>query len=349
LTKDRVLAGTIKRLDFKMLFDPFIEQLNLPTFPVKFGDSKGVKLGIIGYEPVNDTGGEVLIHNHSEGFGVFPGRFVTCQSDHLIADNPGLQIGGIEAFNGILHVVLCPCDEEGSFFMDKIEQTEEIHVSLIHHINGSGFYVQFIENFDIMDGSLGQVDVHREVAPEIQQSMHLNTTFVFPKSSPWTQLQAQTYRTAVKCIYQVVNVKPKAAVALIHRTSDINQHTGKISIYPPVAKFISFCKGVSWDSMPYPAMVEFIRDRVQTVFNITETISLGKLSKAHDIEMVTTSEIAYSMVPFVSGNTFIKFVFWHHSHKLCKNCFPVIHGDYLYDFAIKLNFKSLKNYIFITN
>jgi hypothetical protein len=349
LAKDRVLARAIKGFDFKMLLDPLIEQLNLPTFPVEFRDSKGVEYGIIGYEPVNDTGGEVLIHDHSEGFGVFPGRFVTCQSDHLITYNTGLQISGTGAFNSIFHVVLGPCDEECSFCMDEVEQTVEVHVSFIHHVNGSGLDVQFVKQSDIMDGSLGQVYINREVASEVQQSMHLDTAFVLPERSPWAKLQAQTYRTAVKGIDQVVNVKPKAIVILIHRTGDLYKDTGKISIYPPVAKFISFCKGVTRDSMSYSAMVEFIGDRIQTVLNITEAISLSKLSKAHDIEVVTASEITNSMVPFVLGNTFIEFVFWHHRHKLCKNCFPVIHGDYLYDLAIKLNFKSLKNYILITN
>ena len=100
--------------------------------------------------------------------------------------------------------------------------------------------------------------------------------------------------------------------------------------------------------MSYPAMVQFIGDCFQTVLNITKTITLGKLGKAHDIEMITASEITNSVVPIVSGNTFIELVFWHHRHKLCKNCFPVIHGDYRYDLTINVDFKSLKNITLVT-
>lgn len=76
-------------------------------------------------------------------------------------------------------------------------------------------------------------------------------------------------------------------------------------------------KGISRDSAFYPAIVQFIRDSIQTVFNITKAITLGKLSKAPDIKMIPTREIANSKAPLVSGNTFIEFVFWHHRQKLC--------------------------------
>ena len=55
MAKNSVLAGAIKRFDFKMLLNPLIEQLNLPTLPVELGDSKSVELSIIGYEPVKAT------------------------------------------------------------------------------------------------------------------------------------------------------------------------------------------------------------------------------------------------------------------------------------------------------
>jgi hypothetical protein len=342
LAKNSVLAGAIKRFDFKMLLDPLIEQLNLPTLPVEFRDSKSIELSVIGYEPVNNTCGEVLIYNHPEGFRVFPGRFVTCQAYHLITYYTGFQIGRTRVFNHKLHVVLGPGYEECSFCMDKIEQAVEINVPFIHYVNSSGLDVQFVQQSDIVDGSFGKVYINWQIASNIQQSMHFDTTFTFPESSPWAQLQTQAYCTTVKGMNKVVNIEPEAVVRLIH-------WTGKISIYSPVAKFISFGKSVSWNSMSDTTMVEFIGNCIKAVLNITETVSLSKLSEAYNIEMITASEITNPMVPIVSGNTFIEFVFWYHRHKLCKNCFPVIHGDYLYGLAIKVNFKSLKKYIFVTN
>ncbi len=188
----------------------------------------------------------------------------------------------------------------------------------------------------------------REVAFEIQQGMHLDATLVFPESSPWAELQTQAYRTAVKGIDKVVDVKPKVIVLLAHRSGDVHKYLGKICIYAPVAKFVGFGKGISRNRMPYPTMVKLIGDCFQAVLNISKTISLGKLGKAHDIEMITASEIANPIVPVISGNTFIELVFWYHGHKLSKDSFSVVHGDNRYDFAINLDSKSLKIITLVT-
>jgi hypothetical protein len=146
---------------------------------------------------------------------------------------------------------------------------------------------------------------------------------VFLKSSTWTELQAETDRTAFKGIDKIVDVKQEAVIFLIHWSGYIHQDPGKISINQPVTIFIGFYEGIPWNSIPYPTMVKFVRNSLQTVLNITEAITLGKLCKAHDIELIPAREIANSVVTSVSGNTFIELVFWNHRHKLCKTVFPL--------------------------
>ena len=348
MTENCVLGRAIKRLNFKMLFDPFEKQLNLPTFPVKFGDRQGIKYSIVGYESVNDVGRKVFIDYHSETFRIMFSRLVSGESDHLITDYSSLQVSRTGSFNFILHIVLCPGNKESSLFVNDIEQTKEIQVTLIYYVNSGRLNIQFVEDLDIMDRSLSQMHENRKVTSEIQLGMHLDTSFVFPEGSPWAQLQTQTYCTAVKSIDKIINVNPEIIIALVHRTGNINKYTSKISIYPPVAKFIGFCKSISRNCMSYSTVVEFARDRFQTVLNIPETIPLGKLGKAHNIEVVATCEIANSMVPIIPVNTFIELVFWYCRHKLCENCFSFIHGDNRYDLAIKVNFKSLKFITLVT-
>jgi hypothetical protein len=234
------LAGAIKRFDFKMLLDPFEEQFNLPSFSVELRDRHGIKHSIVGNEPINDIGSVVFIYNHPEWLGVILSRLIIGKPDHLVADNPGLQISRAGAFNGILHVVFCHGNEESPPSMDKIEQTEKIQVSFIYRVNSSRFYINFIEYLDIMDGSLSQPYKNREVAFEVQLGMYLDTAFVFPEGSPWAELQAQADRTAVKGIDKVVDVKPEVIVVLIHRSGDVRKYTGKIGIYSPVAIFVCF-------------------------------------------------------------------------------------------------------------
>lgn len=84
-----------------MLFDPFIEKLNLPTFSVEFGNGKRIKRRVVGNEPVNNTGSIVFICYHSEGLWVMLSRFITGKSDQFIADNTCLIISSYRAFNCI--------------------------------------------------------------------------------------------------------------------------------------------------------------------------------------------------------------------------------------------------------
>jgi len=330
-----------------MLLDPFKEKFNLPALPVEFGDSERVKLSVVGDEPVNDTGSIVFICYHSDRFGVMFFRFITCKSDQFITDNTRLVINTIGAFNNILHVVFCPGDKKCSLLVDEIEHPKEIQVAKVNHINSCRLYIKLIEDLDIVHGSLGQVDKNRKIAPEVQQCMHLDTALVFPEGSPWAELQTQAYSAAVKSIDKIVNIKPEVIIPLIHRACNINKHPGKICIYAPITEFIGFCKGVSWDSMLNAAVIEFARDCIKAVFYIPKTVSLGKLGKTHNIEMIPAGKLADSMVPVIAVNTFIEFVFGYHGHKLSKDGLPLIHGDNRYDLALNVNFKSFKNLIFV--
>jgi len=106
--------------------------------------------------------------------------------------------------------------------------------------------------------------------------------------------------------------------------------------------------------MPDSTVVEFTGYCFQAVFYITKTVSLGKLGKAHDIEVIPTSEVADSMVPIVFGNTFIEFIFRDYRHQLCENCFSAIHGENRYEYTKNADFKSLKiitlvTYLILTN
>ena len=331
-----------------MLLDPFKEEFHLPAFPVEFRDRQRIKYGIIGNEPVNHTGGIVLICNHPERLRIMFTRIIPSKLDHLVTYHTGFYINRAGAFNSILHIIFCPGNEESPVSMNKFIQAGEIQLSLVNYVYGSWLNIKVIKDFNIMDGSLCKSHENREVAFEVQQSMHFDTSFVFPERSPWAKLQAQADRAAVKGIDKVVDVKPEVIIVLIHWPGYVHKDLGKVSIYPPVSVFIGFSKGVSWNSMFYSAMVQFIGNGFQTVLNITKAITLGKLGKAHDIEMIPAREIANTEVSFVSGNTFIELVFWHHGHKLSKDSFPVIHGDNRYDLAINVDFKSLKTLPLVT-
>jgi hypothetical protein len=247
-----------------------------------------------------------------------------------------------------LHIVLSDSNKERFLPINPIEQTEEVYVCFINHIDGGRLNIQLIQDIDIVDRSLCQPHKNREITPQVQQGMHLDPSFGISESSPWTKFQTQTDCTAVKCVNQIVDIEPEVFVILIQWSSDVHKNTRKIGINPPAAKFVGFCKCIPWNSMPDPTVIEFTGYCFQAVFDVPKTVSLSKLGKAHYIKVIPTCEVADTMVPIVFGNTFIKFIFRDYRHQLCKNWFSAIHGDNRYDFTKNADFKSLKNYFLVT-
>lgn len=331
-----------------MLLDPFEKQFDLPTLPVEFRDRKGIKHCVIGDEPIKFVGGKVFIGHHPEWFRIALSRPVLSKPDHLITDHSRFYISWFRVNCLILHVVLSHSDEESFLPIDPVEQAKEVHVAFVDHINGSRLYKKLIKDVDIVYRSLRQQHENWEIASQIQQGMHLNTPFVFSERCPWTQFQTQADCAAVKGVDQIVDIEPEIVVILIQWTSNVHEHTREVSIDPPVAKFVGFGKCIPGNSMSDPTMIEFTGHCFQAVLDIPEAVSLGKLGKTHHIEMVPAGEVADAMVPVVSGNAFIKFIFRDYGHQLCENCLSTIHGDNLYDFAKNADFKSLKNLTLIT-
>ncbi len=58
------------------------------------------------------------------------------------------------------------------------------------------------------------------------------------------------------------------------------------------------------------------------ITSVPLNIIVSKLSKAHDIKVITASEIANTVISIVPGNRFIEFVFGYHRHKMSKTVFP---------------------------
>lgn len=87
-----------------MLLNPFEKQLDLPAFPVKLRDRKGIQLSVIGDEPVNLVSSKVFIGHHSDWF----------RSDYIK-----------------LHIVLGNSNEESFLPINPIKQTKEVHVCFV--------------------------------------------------------------------------------------------------------------------------------------------------------------------------------------------------------------------------
>ncbi len=236
-----ILAGSVERLDVQMLFDPFEETFHLPTFPIKFSNGQVRMCEVIGQEPIDISRGIILIHNHAECIRIPSGGFQSRQPDSGIANNSGTFINRMFFYHLILHVVLGPGDEESPLAMKVAEQLLEIHMSLIHEVVIARLHGYEAHSFGVMDCSFRQINKCGNRSPQIQQGMHLYTTFIMMKSCPWTELQAKFHRTAVEGMDDSVHVESGRLVA-VQVSRLCNQYLTEVVIDTPVLGPVDMCQ-----------------------------------------------------------------------------------------------------------
>lgn len=307
-----------------MLLHPFEKQFHVPALSVELCNGEPFVSEMVGEEAINIACGKVFISDHSESLGITPGSLKTCQTYDLIGNHTCslVNLQGINDF--ILNIVFGSCDEERPLLMNKIEESEEIDISLIHQVYGSEFDTKMVKHIDIVYGGICEVNEYREVASEIQQGMHLDSSFGLPELCPGTELKAQTDCTAVECVDHIIQVQTKWIVSVQWPDFLYKLHP-EIPVDTPIPALIGFGQCIAWNSVADAAMIQFVRDSLQTGFYITETVLIGKLCQTHNHELIVTGEIPDSIVTVISGNTFIEFASWYERHNLSKNCFSGIH------------------------
>jgi len=60
---DSILGCTVEGFNMQVLLDPFEENFNLPSFPIKFGNGYSINRKIVGKEAIDLTIPKIFINN----------------------------------------------------------------------------------------------------------------------------------------------------------------------------------------------------------------------------------------------------------------------------------------------
>jgi hypothetical protein len=99
----------------------------------------------------------------------------------------------------------------------------------------------------------------------------------------------------------------------------------KILIDTPILLLIRFCKrglGHCFESRS----VEVLSAEVKCSFNVSQTGTVGELSKTHHHELITAIELNSVSVVLVAVNTLFELICIDKRHNLCEDCFSFIHS-----------------------
>ena len=348
LREDRILARSVERLDVQSLFYPFEEAFHLPAFPVKFCYGQVGMSEIISQESVYIASGIILINDHAESVWIPFGGFRAGKPNDGVTHNPSLLVYRAFLHHFILHVVLGSCYEERPLTMEVVEQLPEINIALVHEIVAPRLYRNQDHSLGVVNGGFCQIDEGGYGATQIQQCMHLHTSFVMMQASPGTKLETQLNRTAVKSIHNTIHVK-SGRLILVQVSCPGNQYLSEVMVYTPILGLVDMSQSGTLNIL-YSARIEFGRECHQRCINAAEANLVGELGKTHHQELVSAFESDGMSVAIVSLYALVQLISWYERHYLSEYGLSLIHDFCLLQYDLqKYKIKSRKNNIHVTH
>ncbi len=167
----RVLARAQKALDAQVLFDPFKEQLHLPTTLVQRGNGQWRQCRVVGQKHQRLARIGIFESDAPQMLWIVLGHVKPVESNRLIADHTGASVGLGRVNPMGIHAAFGSSHKERTSLM-YLEEPVEVHVTPIHHIEHPCFDGQDVEHFDVAHLAIADVNEGRNCAAQVQQRVH---------------------------------------------------------------------------------------------------------------------------------------------------------------------------------
>ena len=324
---DRVLGSAVEGLDPEMLFDPFEEKFHPPATLVKLGDRKGGKDEVVGQEDKLLFGLAVEVTDAPELVGIVPDGIESCEPNALIGLESCRLVDGMRQETPELKIAFGSSDEEGRSLM-KSEEAPKIQITPIHHIEGTGFGNEKVEDFDIVYFPMSYLDKSRDGPTKIQERMEFDRAFLFAESGPGEKRKTKIDRGGVEGIDSLLQFDTEV-FALVQRPGLMNEDLGKVGIDAPVAGFVGMGQGIAGDFASKAHLVKFALHGTQTRFDIPQALAIGHLSECHGEKLIETRKAFDFVIALVAPDAFAEFVEGQKIHHLRKDRSAGIHWENL--------------------
>ena len=176
-----VLRCPIERLDPQVLFDPAEEQFDLPAKLVELGDRQGGLKKVVRQEGQPAVVLPIIEADPTKMFGIVAFRSWSGQDDRLVRDQVHGFIDGPRGAPARLEIRLAPDDEKHSVLMKGVEP-EEVQISPIQDIEGSGLEREIVEDPDIVRSSFCHMDKRGDRSSQVEERMEFDGALAFAES-----------------------------------------------------------------------------------------------------------------------------------------------------------------------
>ena len=146
-------------------------------------------------------------------------------------------------------------------------KTGEIDVATIHHIDGSRFEDEIVEDVDVVNSSWSNDDKGRNVPSQIEQGVKFDGGLALSKLRPGKKRKTEIDGGGVQSIYGLIEFQSEIVVA-VELSGDPNEHLCKVCIDPPRSSLVGVGQGTAGNLAANTRMIEFGFHGSQASFDI---------------------------------------------------------------------------------
>ncbi len=280
----RVGLAPEEGLDAHVHFEPLEEQLNVPACFIELSNSEGWQVEVVGEKHQELPGFRIPKNDPTK-----PGRVVELgardgEADDLISDDT-FAMGRERMATIELQVRFGTGNKVSSSLVDAPE-TFEIDVAAVEQIKAPGFELDRIEPVDIVYFSIGNVHQNRQGPTQIELSVDLDRSFVFPETGPRENSQAQIdcgRIDRVDCRLEVVDTAGFISAKLARSRDEQQRQILEDSV---VAGSVGVGDWAACNRTSKTEVIELLLARSQAVLQIAKTLSKREQREGESEQMV---------------------------------------------------------------
>ena len=238
------------------------------------------KREVVGDEDQRLAGLGVLEADAPQKFGVILMGVEAVQGDGLVANDAGRAIRRRRIDAMSIDVRLGTRDEEGPGLVQHIK-AGKVDVATIHDVDGSGFRQEHIEGMNVVQLAIRDVDKTRNVAPQVEQRVHLHRRLGGAEVRPRKDRQAQSDGRRVQGVDGIGQVQPQFFVD-VQRPRLGDEPLGQRRMDTPVAPFVGIGQRRAPDRLAEAHVIEFRCVDREAGLDVAQAFPVGQLGEGHD-------------------------------------------------------------------
>jgi hypothetical protein len=324
LRLDRVLGGSVKRLDPQMLFDPLEEQLDLPALAIQLRNQLGFEREVV-RQKRDSLACLVFGHDTAQRSGIVLAGIQNSQHAGLIANDArvgSVHRAGVAALE--LGVGLGEGDKKSTGLMDH-KQPLEIEIPAIEQVISPGLDPQQVQGVDLVHLAVCDVNKRWNRAAQVQQGVEFDGRLVRPKRRPRVDRQTEIDRGGVEGVDRCVQLD-RQRVLHIQRARHSNQVLRQVGVNLPGPSGVRIGQCVAGNGLATQAhVIQALGLGAQVDLDIAQGLAESQLCKSHRQELVHAGEFLDLVVASVRGHATAKSAQRQERHELRENKLAVVH------------------------